>query len=119
MARILIVDDEPDLRGMVRLILEMAGHQVIEAHHGRAALEWLRNGGRIDLVITDVMMPVMSGSQLIDELRSRPDTSRLPIIVLSGSPHSVEKADEVMRKLFEPAQLRNNAATLLAKHGVV
>ena len=119
MARILIVDDEPDLRGMVRLILEIGGHEVIEAHHGRAAFEWLRNGGRVDLVITDVMMPVMSGSQLIDQLRSSPDTSRLPIMVLSGSPHNVENADEVMHKPFEPEQLRRNAATLLAKHGIV
>ena len=99
---------------MVRLILEMAGHQV-EAHHGRAALECLRDGGRVDLVITDVMMPLMSGSELIDQLRTSPATSRLPILVLSGSPHRVENAEEIMRKPFEPAELRNNAAALLAQ----
>lgn len=115
MARILIVDDEPDLRGLVRLILEMGGHQVVEAHHGRAALERLGKEP-VDLIITDVMMPVMSGSQLIDQVRSNPGTARLPIMVLSASPHSVENADHVMRKPFEPAELRENAANLLRQH---
>ena len=116
MARILIVDDEPDLRGMVRLILELAGHTVVEAHHGKAALERLRDT-EVDLLITDVMMPVMSGSQLIDHLRSQPAPDRLPIMVLSASPHDVKNADLVMRKPFSPADLRAHAATLLARDG--
>lgn len=115
MARILIVDDEPDLRGMVRLILELAGHTVVEAHHGRAALERLRDTD-VDLVITDVMMPVMSGSQLIDELRSGKVAEGVPIMVLSASPHEVDNADHVMRKPFNPGDLRANADALLS-HG--
>lgn len=116
MARILIVDDEPDLRGMVRLILELAGHQVIEAHHGRAALERLRED-QVDLVITDVMMPVMGGGEFIDTLRADGATTRLPIIVLSASPHDVENADLVMRKPFKPSDLREETAAMLNKNG--
>lgn len=112
MARILIVDDEPDLRGMVRLILELEGHDVTEAHHGAAALQRF-DEGRFDLLITDVMMPVMSGSDLIDRLRADPERARLPIIVLSASPHSVELADQVMLKPFAPPELRKHVARLL------
>lgn len=113
MARILIVDDEPDLRGMVRLVLELAGHDVVEAHHGAAALQRLGED-RVDLLITDVMMPVMSGTELIDRLRADPESANLPIIVLSASPHSVDRADRVMRKPFAPADLRQTAAALLS-----
>ena len=111
MARILIVDDEPDLRGMVRLILELEGHQVHEAHHGRAALERLAEV-EVDLVITDVMMPIMSGSDLIDRLRAEERTARIPIMVLSASPHHVANANRVMHKPFEPSELRDNVKDL-------
>lgn len=111
MARILIVDDEPDLRGLVRFILELDGHEVVEAHHGAAALQRLGEGG-VDLLITDVMMPVMSGTELIDRLRDDPASADLPIVVLSASPHTVDRANHVMHKPFEPADLRRVAAQL-------
>jgi CheY-like chemotaxis protein len=110
--RILVVDDEPDLRGMVRLILEMDGHKVAEAHHGRAALDYL-NANDVDLVITDIMMPIMGGAELINALRASDDTANLPIIVLSASPHDVSNANLVMRKPFRPAALREEAARML------
>jgi len=110
--RILIVDDEPDLREMVRLILEMAGHEVAEAHHGRAALDYLR-ANDVDLLITDIMMPVMGGAELIDALRAADATANMPIIVLSASPHHVANANVVMRKPFLPASLREEAARML------
>jgi DNA-binding response OmpR family regulator len=112
-ARILIVDDEPDLRGMVRLILELDGHQVHEAHHGRAALERLAET-EVDLVITDVMMPIMSGSDLINRLRAEKSTAELPIMVLSASPHQVANANRVMHKPFDPGDLRDNVKGLVA-----
>lgn len=116
MARILIVDDEPDLRGIVRLVLELAGYEVLEAHHGAAALQRLGEES-VDLVITDVMMPVMNGSELIDRLRADPEHSKLPILVLSASPHAVDRADHVMRKPFEPSELRRITASLLVADG--
>ena len=116
MPRILIVDDEPDLRGMVRLLLELEGYEVVEAHHGAAALQRLGEGP-VDLLITDVMMPVMNGHELIDRVRADPDRGSLPIVVLSASPHNVELADQVMRKPFAPAELRRIAAALLSSNG--
>ncbi len=111
-SRILIVDDEPDLRGMVRLILELDGHQVAEAHNGRAALDYLRDND-VDLVITDIMMPVMGGAELISALRAGEATSKLPIIVLSASPHNVGNATVVMHKPFRPKDLREEAGRML------
>lgn len=98
---------------MVRLILELAGHEVVEAHHGAAALERLREEPA-DLLITDVMMPVMDGTELIDQLRADPARANLPIIVLSASPHNVERANHVMRKPFAPVELRQITAHLLS-----
>jgi len=72
-ARILIVDDEPDIRFMMRLILESAGHKVTDARHGAAGLESVKSAPP-DLVITDVMMPTMDGLEFIERLRSNPET---------------------------------------------
>lgn len=112
MARILIVDDEPDLRAMLRLILELEGNHVVEAHHGAVALQRLREVP-VDLMITDVMMPVMSGTELIDRVRAEPECANLPIVVLSASPHNVERANYVMRKPFAPTELRRIVTSLL------
>ncbi len=116
MPRILVVDDEPDLRGMVRLILELQGYEVVEAHHGAAALQRIGEE-RVDLLVTDVMMPVMSGSELVDRLRDDPAHAAIPIVVLSASPHSVERADHVMRKPFAPDELRQVVRALLGADG--
>lgn len=97
---------------MVRLVFELGGHDVVEAHHGAAALERLRQE-RVELLVTDVMMPVMDGTELIHQLRADPERADLRIIVLSASPHSVDQADVVMRKPFAPAELRKIVNDLL------
>ena len=65
MACVLVVDDEPDLRFLHRRVLERAGHQVIEAGDGAAAWQKVREV-EPDLVLTDIMMPVMNGVELIE-----------------------------------------------------
>ncbi len=95
----LVVDDEPDLRFMVRLILETAGYDVMLAINGAEA--WQRCQERApDLVITDVMMPVMDGLQLIARLRSSPATASIPILVVSGHVHLATMADASLSKPF-------------------
>jgi len=76
---ILLVEDEASLRELVRECLEAAGYKVIEASHGTAALEaGERHPGRIDLLMTDVVMPGMSGRELAERLRaSRPELRTL------------------------------------------
>ncbi len=101
---ILIVDDEPDVLFLLRLTLEHAGYRVEEALHGAAALEAIRRL-RPDLIITDLMMPVIDGRELIQRLRQEAATATLPIMLLSASPDDRSGADRVMRKPFDPRQL--------------
>ncbi len=117
MKKILLVDDDPSMRFMLRLILEAAGYEVTEAHHGAAALRHLKEDSLPDLVVTDMMMPVMDGRELILHLRSDPRTARLRILVVSGNPDAREvgrNADAVMGKPFLPAVFRATVESLLA-----
>lgn len=115
MAMILIVDDEPDIRFMIRLIFEAAGHRVMEAGNGAVGMQYV-NESRPDLVTTDVMMPVMGGLKFIEWLRSDPSTAKIPVLAISGNPDLATTADGVLSKPFEPTALLD-AATLLLKGG--
>jgi len=101
--RVLIVDDEPDVRFMLRLILEQGGYEVDEAINGSSALEMLR-GGSPDLVITDLMMPVMDGNELIERLRSDPATGSIPIMSLTSNPDASVGANVVVTKFPEVSE---------------
>ena len=112
MARILIVDDEPDIRFMMRLIFERAGYGVLEARHGANGLESVK-AERPDLVITDVMMPTMDGLEFITRLRSDPETAAIPILAVSGNSELAIAADAVLRKPFLAIELLTAAANLI------
>jgi CheY-like chemotaxis protein len=86
LTRILIVDDDPSIRFVLRLILEHEGYEVIEAGQGQEALEMLRSDPLPDLVVTDLMMPILTGMELIQRLRADLRTAALPIVVVSGNP---------------------------------
>lgn len=82
LGRVLLVDDEPELRRLLRRSLVRAGFEVVEAGHGRAALELARQAS-FDVVITDVRMPCMGGLELLERLQlESPD---LPVVLISGS----------------------------------
>jgi CheY-like chemotaxis protein len=82
LARILVVDDEPIVRSLVRKTLERVGHEVAEAEDGEVALKVNRERP-FDLVVADLFMPVMDGLQLIVQLREEsPDTT---VVAISGS----------------------------------
>ncbi|MGD0375057.1 MAG: response regulator [Streptosporangiaceae bacterium] len=97
MARILVVDDEPDQRFLLRRSFTRAGHEVTEAGDGAAALRVIRESPP-DLVVTDMMMPVMDGAELIRCLRSEPATAGIPILVTSGDGHLAKNVDAVVPK---------------------
>jgi len=113
--RILIVDDDAAIRALLRLILEGIGYEVSEAHHGGSALAEI--GASVpDLVMTDLMMPVLGGTQLIRCLRSDSRTACVPILVLSANPNAKEiasKADAVLGKPFNRASLVAIVGSLL------
>ena len=117
LSTILVVDDEPNVRFLVRVTLERAGYEVVEASHGAAALEQAR-GSRPDLVITDLMMPVMSGRELIQQLRSDPETTSIPILILSANGRLDRgKADAALGKPFDLDVLIETVRTLSEEGG--
>ena len=80
---VLIVDDEPMARTLLRLMLVRAGFNVSEAEDGFDALEKVQ-ASQPDIILLDVMMPGMDGFTVCEELRQRKETSKLPIIMLSA-----------------------------------
>jgi len=81
---ILVVDDENSLRTLVAEILSSEGYEVIQASDGLEALEMARQY-RPSLILSDIMMPHMSGLELITALRQHPSTASIPVILLSAA----------------------------------
>jgi CheY-like chemotaxis protein len=104
---VLIVEDDQSLRTVIRMVLEQARYEVLEARHGVAALE-LMESAMPDLVIADLRMPIMNGVELIGRLRSSAATASIPVVLLSGllpDPEVTKLANAVVAKPFEPADL--------------
>lgn len=118
---VLVADDDDDILALVGLRLRRAGYEVMTARDGIEALEALET--RLPaLAVIDVMMPRMDGHELVRALRTRPDTRRLPIIVLTAAVHdrvaaaSTEAgADAHMRKPFSPRELVARVDALLGR----
>jgi CheY-like chemotaxis protein len=105
--KVLIVEDDQSLRTVIRMVLEQARYEVLEARHGVAALE-LMESDMPDLVVADLRMPLMNGVELIGRMRSSQKTASVPIVLLSGllpDPEVTKLADAVVAKPFEPADL--------------
>jgi CheY-like chemotaxis protein len=115
-SKILVVDDEPDLRFILRRIFERAGHEVADASHGVHALECVR-GSLPELLVTDLMMPVMDGYELIRRLRADPATARIPILAVTGYGDRPDAADALLAKPYQPDQVLAAANALLASQG--
>ena len=81
MKQILIIDDEPQIRSMLKMMLERAGFNVIVASDGKEGMKIFEKKS-VDLVITDLIMPEKEGIEVIQELRK--NNSNLPIIAISG-----------------------------------
>ena len=84
MARILVVDDDPSVRALVRDVLELEGHDVELAVDGYAALRAVA-AGRPDCVVLDVMMPGMDGHEVLARLRTMTDGLELPVVMLTAA----------------------------------
>ena len=84
MARLLVVDDDPDTVRIITFRLQANGHRVIGATSGHEALATVATRGRPDVVILDVVMPDMTGPALLAELRNQDGMDNLPAIFLSA-----------------------------------
>lgn len=112
---VLVVDDDSDMRFMLRLLLERGGYQVNEAGDGLAALHAIRVA-MPDLVLTDLKMPLMDGGELISKLRATDDTATMPIILITAYavlPATSDLADATIPKPFAPERVVETVTRLL------
>lgn len=126
MARILIVDDDPDIVESVGTILKKKNHEVIEAYGGNEGLEKAKKE-KPDAIILDVMMPDKDGYEVCKELKADPDYSDIPILLLTAVVSQISKttythrmgmeteADDYVDKPVEPSELVRLVERLLEK----
>ena len=120
MARVLVVDDEPSFRALLRDILEEAGHGVTEARDGAEALAFLEKGA-FDLVLTDRQMPKVDGLELVRRVRVRRSPPPVVVLTAHGSiPEAVEAvrlgaADYITKPLPSPEALVDLVSSLLPR----
>ena len=119
--KILVVEDDSNIEQLVLFKLKNSGFQVFSAHNGVEAIEFLKKNS-VDLVITDVMMPLMGGKELVMELKKNPDTKTIPIVMLTS--RILEKeivegfalgVEDYIKKPFSPQELIVRIKTVLAR----
>jgi CheY-like chemotaxis protein len=112
---VLVVDDEPVLRVLMREILQDEGYAVIDASDGQAMLELLQ-GVHPDLVLMDVMMPGVDGREAYQALRSRTDMPDLPVVMMSAAVQPAKLDPSIaafLRKPFDLTELVELVAHLI------
>jgi DNA-binding response OmpR family regulator len=126
--QILVVEDEPEVIEVVRMVLSTKGYQVTSSHNGDEALAALTQF-RPDLIITDLRMPGMSGMELIKRIRADQEIADIPILVISSLGANVSKpdafwtlglgSDDFLSKPFDPLSLLGRVEYLLRKNQYV
>lgn len=97
MAKILVVDDEPDILEIITFTLESKGHDIATAKDGAEAIALVKKS-EPELIILDVMMPKMNGMQVVDFLRNKEQYNHIPIIMLTATTQYSRRPDEEWRK---------------------
>lgn len=125
MSRILVIDDDQAIAELVRVNLELIGHQVTTAHDGIKGLA-LAQQNRPDLVVLDVMMPDLDGFTVCQRLRQNPNTHPIPVLMLTALGMTKDKvtgfdsgADDYLVKPFEIPELQVRVRALLRRSGTV
>jgi DNA-binding response OmpR family regulator len=123
MAKIVIAEDEPDIRELIAFALRFAGHEVISGANGEEGYE-LAKKEQPDLVMLDVRMPKMTGYEACQRIKSEPGTAHIPVVFLSakGQESEIEQgiaagAEEYLLKPFAPDQLVERIRAILQKFG--
>jgi two-component system alkaline phosphatase synthesis response regulator PhoP len=123
MAKILIAEDERDIRDLVAFTLRFAGHEVFAASNGEEAVDMAPKINP-DLILMDVRMPRMTGYEACKVMKANPDLKDIPIVFLSAKGQETEiqqglevGAEEYLLKPFAPDQLTARIKTILTKFG--
>jgi DNA-binding response OmpR family regulator len=120
MAKIVVADDDVDVRMLVALKLRHSGYDVVDVGDGAAAVEACRNE-RPDLVVLDLMMPVMSGLEACRAIKAEPGLADVPVVLLTARAQNTDVdaglsvgADAYVTKPFSPKELAARVESLLA-----
>ena len=121
MSKVLVVDDQPELRQLFTRVIERQGHTVTTACNGNEALAALESAAP-DLILLDMAMPQMDGLTFLRAMRAKPQFSKIPVIILSGlmSPDQIATArelgatDQLVKAEFSMKDLRARVARQLS-----
>ena len=123
MAKIVIAEDEPDIRELIAFTLRFAGYEVITGSNGEEGYE-LTKKERRDLAMFDVRMPKMTGYDACKKIKADSEIAHIPVIFLSakGQENEIEQglaagAEEYLLKPFAPDQLTERVKAVLTKYG--
>ena len=123
MAKIVIAEDEPDIRELIAFTLRFAGYEVITGSNGQEGYD-LTKQHHPDLSMFDVRMPKMTGYDACKMIKADPEIAHIPVIFLSakGQENEIEQgmasgADDYLLKPFAPDQLTERVKAVLAKYG--
>lgn len=122
--RVLVADDDPEICTLIKTILRSATFEVTVCSDAESALVHLqRDKGGYDILISDFMLPGISGIELITMVRANPATAKIPILMISGhSNYAMDArakgagADHFLNKPFTLSQLRSTVTTLASKY---
>lgn len=120
--KILVVDDEPDIVKIVKIAMELANFEVIEAYSGEECLEKISKGADPSLILLDIMMPGISGYETCAKIRANKDLKHVKIVMLTakGQKGDAEEglkvgADDYIIKPFDPYELIEQVKEILER----
>lgn len=114
------MEDEPDVRAVLRLALGMAHFRVLEASTGAEGL-MIAASSAPDLIILDIMLPGMSGGEVVQRLKKASDTSAVPVIIITASQEALERLSwevggaNAFSKPFDPTHIVDRVEAILGK----
>lgn len=116
--KVLIVEDNPSVRELLKVLLESEGYEIVEAKDGLDGL-LKAEFSKPDLMILDLMMPDVDGERVLDQLRSDPNLAGIPVLVVSGKYEALDRLkdlvgdENVFPKPFEPTRLLDRIGSLI------
>jgi DNA-binding response OmpR family regulator len=118
--KVLMVEDEEDTASLLKFLLERANYRVVHAKDGRSAQELIDSMSLPDIVLLDVMLPFLSGLQVLTYIRSKMEWEKVPVVMLTadGSEHDIKRAletgaNDYMLKPFNPRELTSRLKRFL------
>ena len=119
--KVLVAEDEPDIRGLIVFSLEFAGYQVVQAANGEDAIDQAERE-QPDLILLDVRMPKLTGYEACEQLKARETTRHIPVVFLSALSQEAEiryglglGGEEYIIKPFAPDELYHRVTAILER----